>query len=49
MPEKQNNDETVSSEKLSSKDVEEIQRGLCNTCALLTFAISLLALIATIL
>ncbi len=49
MPEKKDKDETVSSEKLSSKDVKEIERGLCNTCALLTFAISLLALIATIL
>jgi hypothetical protein len=44
-----NQDETTESQKLSSKDKQEIQEGLCVNCAVVMFIIMIMALTALVL
>ncbi len=49
MTDKENDEEMVESQKLTKKDKQEIQEGLCVNCALLSFVITILMIVALVL
>jgi hypothetical protein len=49
MTDKENEEEVVESQKLTKKDKQEIQEGLCVNCALLSFVITIFMIITLVL
>jgi hypothetical protein len=49
MTDKENEEEVAESQKLSKKDKQEIKEGLCVNCALLSFVITILVMVAMVL
>ncbi|MFW9793659.1 MAG: hypothetical protein ACFFEE_05125 [Candidatus Thorarchaeota archaeon] len=49
MTDKDTDEEVTESQKLSKRDKQEIQEGLCVNCALLSFVITLLMFFALVL
>lgn len=49
MTDKEKEEEVAESQKLSSKDKKEIKEGLCVNCALLTFVVTILMMVALVL
>jgi len=49
MTDKDKDEEVAESQKLSSRDKKEIKEGLCVNCALLTFIVTILMMVALVL
>ena len=49
MTDKEKEEEVAESQKLSSKDKKEIQEGLCVNCALISFVVTILMMVAMVL
>ncbi|MFW9926565.1 MAG: hypothetical protein ACFFDM_07365 [Candidatus Thorarchaeota archaeon] len=49
MTDKEKEEEVAESQKLSKRDKKEIEEGLCVNCALLSFVITILMMVAIVL